>query len=165
MRRVRWVVVLVATAVIVYGQGWAQQGGRGFQAQPQRFQPGQVGGKLACLDTYTGRLHVTPAGEGLGAEAVIVDLPRASMWRRPLARDVSGGRVLEHGIPSGNGAGATVFTWHPNEGVPGVLDTRSGVHYALQGEVGPQGKVVRTDLRLLTRSVREVKHISKLRQE
>ena len=163
MQRVGWAVALAA-AVILYGQGWAQQGGS-FQPRAQRFEPAQVDGKLACLDTYTGRLHVTPAGEGLGEEALVVDLPEACMWRRPLARDVSGGNVLAHGIPSGDGAGAVVYTWHAAGGVPGVLDTRTGVHYALQGELGPQGKVVRTDLRLLTRSVREVKHISKLRQE
>lgn len=141
----------------------AQQPPAPFRAVPGRFAPAplQEGGPLCVLDTYTGRIHVAPTGVGLGdgVKAWVVDLPEALMWERPLARDVSAGHVLQHGMPlSGQGAGAPVFAWHPVDGQPvAALDTRTGVHYAIYGVVGPECAIVRTDLRLLTRSVREAR--------
>lgn len=132
-----------------------------FRAVAGRFVPGPLeSGPLCVLDTWTGRLHVAPTGAALGdgVKAWVVDLPEACMWERPLAKDVSAGHVLQHGLPlSGVGAGAAVFAWHPVDGQPAALDTRTGAHYAIAGPIGPGCTIVRTDLRLLTRSVREVR--------
>ncbi len=132
-----------------------------FRPAAGRYAPASLeGGRVVALDTWTGRLHVAPAGAafGDGVKAWVVDLPEALVWERPLARDVSAGHDLPHGMPlPGVGAGAPVFEWHPVDGRPGALDTRTGAHYVVTGEVGPGCSIVRTDLRLLTRSVRQTR--------
>jgi hypothetical protein len=145
--------------VALHARSGAQQ--PPFRPTAGRYAPGGLeGGALCALDTWTGRLHVAPAGAafGEGVKAWVVDLAEAQLWERPLARDVSAGHTLPHGMPlPGTGAGAPVFEWHPVDGRPGALDTRTGAHYAVEGPVGPGCSVVRTDLRLLTRSVRQVR--------
>lgn len=145
--------------VSLHAPSTAQQ--QPFRPAAGRYEAGPLeGGRLCVLDTWTGRLHVAPAGAAFGdsVKAWVVDLPQALLWERPLARDVSAGHTLPHGMPlPGTGAGASVFAWHPVDGLPGALDTRTGAHYVVAGEVGPGCSVVRTDLRLLTRSVREVR--------
>lgn len=133
-----------------------------FRPSPGRYSACALAGdeRVLVLDTWTGRLHAAPPGAALGegVKAWVVDLPEALAWERPLARDVSGGHTLQHGLPlAGTGAGAPVFEWHPVGGRPGALDTRAGVHYAVEGALGPGGSVVRTDLRLLSRSVRPLR--------
>jgi hypothetical protein len=156
--------VLVAAALL--GRSAAQQGGgqQGFRPTAGRFVPGVLaGGVCWSLDTWTGRVHAAPAGApGEGAKAWVVDPAEGLLWERPFARDVSGGHVLQHGLPlPGIGAGAPVFEWHPIEGTPGVLDTRTGVHYLVRGSLADKVTIVRTDLRMLTRSEREARTAAK----
>jgi hypothetical protein len=160
MRRAAPIVALsLALLVVALRPGAAQQ--EPFRPTAGRFVPGALEGGLLCVvDAYTGRLHLAPTGEAHGeaVKAWVVDLPEALMWERPLARDVSANIPMQHPLPlSGTGAGAPVFQWHPSAGAPGVLDTRSGAHYVLQGAPGPGCRVVRTDLRMISRSVREVR--------
>jgi hypothetical protein len=168
MRRLGFALVLVPLVIgaALLGRSAAQQ--PPFRPTAGRFEPGpllQHDGLLCVLDTWTGRVHAAPpsAEPAEGVKAWVVDLPEAAMWERPLARDVSAGHVLQHGLPlAGTGAGAPVFAWQsvPYRAghAPGIVDTRTGVHYHLvDGKVGPGCKVMRTDLRMLTRSVREVR--------
>lgn len=161
MRRPALLVVPLALVLMValHARSGAQQ--PPFRPAAGRYAPAELeGGRLCALDTWTGRLHVAPTGAafGEGVKAWVLDLPEAQLWERPLARDVSAGHALPHGMPlPGTGAGASVFAWHPVGGRPGALDTRTGAHYAVQGEVGPGCSVIRTDLRLLSRSVREAR--------
>lgn len=173
MRRTGPALLLVlglAVALLHVGRSAAQQPGgqQPFRPAAGRFAPGPLledGGLLCVLDTWTGRVHAAPVATepAEGVKAWVVDLPEAQMWERPLARDVSAGHVLQHGLPlSGTGAGAPVFAWQPVPHAsghgPGIVDTRTGVHYSVVGgRLGPGCKVMRTDLRMLTRSVREVR--------
>lgn len=154
-------LALVLAALVQGPTPTAAQQPAPFRPTAGRFVPGPLeGGPLCVLDTWTGRLHLAPVGAAFGdpVKAWVVDLPEASLWERPLARDVSAGHVLQHGMPlPGVGAGAAVFAWQPVGDQPGALDTRTGAHYALAGTVGPGCTIVRTDLRMLTRSVREVR--------
>jgi hypothetical protein len=165
MQRLTWFgLAFVALAALLHGTtpiAAQQPGPPPFRPTAGRFVPGPLAsGPLCVLDTWTGRIHVAPAGAafGDGVKAWVVDLAEASLWERPLARDVSAGHVLQHGMPlSGVGAGAAVFAWHTVDGQPAALDTRTGAHYAIVGPIGPGCSIVRTDLRMLTRSVREVR--------
>lgn len=164
MRRLTWFGLALALAALLHGttpSAAQQPGPPPFRAVAGRFVPGPLeDGPLCVLDTWTGRVHVAPKGAALGdgVKAWVVDVAEATLWERPLARDVSAGHVLPHGLPvSGQGAGAAVFAWHPVDAQPGALDTRTGAHYVISGAVGPGCSIVRTDLRLLTRSIREVR--------
>lgn len=174
MRRTGLTLLLVGSIVALALAPSAAQTPPGgtppFRPVAGRFEPGpllQPDVLLCVLDTWTGRVHIAPltTEPADGVKAWVVDLPEAQLWERPLARDVSAGHVLQHGLPlSGIGAGAPVFAWAsvPNTSgngqTPGILDTRTGAHYYLvDGKVGAGAKVLRTDLRMLSRSVREVK--------
>jgi hypothetical protein len=142
----------------------AQQA-QGALDRPGRFAPAPAGAELPALwvlDTWTGRVSTAEVSVDGAADgqAAIVDLPEGVRWVRPLARDVSAGRVLPHGLaPLGVGAGVPVFAWQPAAGRPGIVDTRTGVHYLLSAADPTAGdlKVIRTDLRTLTRSTRDVR--------
>jgi hypothetical protein len=163
MRRATFIVILALTLPLSLAlrRAPAQQPGP-FVPTPGRFVPCPLGGgPLIVLDTWTGRVHLTPDGfdaPAEGAKAWVVDLPEAIAYERPFVRDVSAGRPLQHTLPlSGTGAGASVFMWQPEGSSIGVLDTRSGVHYALDvAQPGPGCHVESTDLRTLSRSVRAV---------
>lgn len=163
-------LVLGVTVALLHGRTAGQQPQQPFRPAAGRFQPGPLlqadaSAVLCVLDTWTGRVHAAPlkTEPADGVKAWVIDLPEAAMWERPLARDVSAGHVLQHGLPlSGTGAGAPVFAWQPVPHAaghaPGVVDTRTGVHYHLvDGKVGAGCRVMRTDLRMLSRSVREVR--------
>ncbi len=134
---------------------WAQEP---FRPQPGRFQPATATGKVACLDTYTGRLHLAPAGEAVEGTAWVVDLDAGLAWERPLARDVSAGHVIAPTLPvSGVGANGPVFAFEATPDGPGAIDTRSGKVHVLVGELGRDARVVTTDLRTLARSIRPLR--------
>lgn len=137
---------------------WAQEP---FRPQPGRFQPAIASGKVAGLDTYTGRLHLAPAGEAADGKAWVVDLDQALAWERPFAKDVSAGTVILPVLPvSGVGAGGPVFAFEQTPDGPGAIDTRSGKVHVLVGELGRDARVVTTDLRTLARSVRPLRPAS-----
>jgi hypothetical protein len=157
-RRALLAVVVVVVAALMTRPGAAQQADPPpFRPVPGRYLPAPLGGHLAVLDAYTGRVHFAPEGEAIAGDAWVIDVEAAQRWRRPLSRDVSSGQVLQHGLPlAGTGAGSAVFAWQPAGDTPGVLDTRTGAHYLILGDVAGDCRIVRTDLRLLTRSVRQV---------
>lgn len=132
-----------------------------FRPTPGRFQPAHAAGKVACLDTYTGRLHLAPAGEAAEGKAWVVDLDAALAWERPFGRDVSAGHVIPPVVPvSGLGAGGPVFAFEETPDGPGAIDTRSGKVHVLVGELGRDARVVTTDLRTNGRSVRPLRPAS-----
>ncbi len=132
-----------------------------FRPTPGRFQPAHVAGKVACLDSYTGRLHLAPAGEAAEGKAWVVDLDLALVWERPFARDVSAGHVIPPVLPvSGVGAGGPVFAFEETPDGPGAIDTRSGKVHVLVGELGRDARVVTTDLRTNARSSRPLRPAS-----
>lgn len=132
-----------------------------FRPTSGRFQPARAAGRVACLDTYTGRLHLAPAGEAAEGKAWVVDLDVALAWERPFGRDVSAGHVIPPVIPvSGVGAGSSVFAFEETPDGPGAIDTRSGKVHVLVGELGRDARVVTTDLRTMGRSVRPLRPAS-----
>jgi hypothetical protein len=151
-------LILLGLAAGAARPGAAQQADPPYRPVAGRYLPAPLpGGRLAVLDSYTGRVQLAPAGDAIGGDAWVIDVELAVRWKRPLARDVSGGVVLQHGLPlAGVGAGAPVFAWQPDGEAPGVLDTRTGAHHLILGDIAGECRIVRTDLRLLTRSVREV---------
>lgn len=167
MRRTGLALLLLplVTVAALLGRSAAQQpgGAQPFRPVAGRFAPGPLAGEVTwVVDTWTGRLHAAMPGQGEGVKAWVVDPAEGLLWERPLARDVSAGHVLQHGMPlSGVGAGAPVFEWQPMGAQPGVLDTRTGVHHLVLGVGGPKVTIIRTDLRMLTRSEREVRTAGK----
>lgn len=150
---------LVGLAAALAPVGAQQQDG--FRPVPGRFQPAVVPAHVACLDTYTGRLHLAPPGEVTEGAAWVVDLEDGLAWQRPFARDVSAGRALPSTIPvTGVGAGAAVYAFEVTPDGPGAIDTRSGKVHVLVGELGKDARVVTTDLRTLARSVRPLRAAS-----
>lgn len=160
----RWIAALAALAALAATPWLVAQDATPARATPGRFAsppvPIDLSGYTGTLDTWTGTLYLAQGEPGTGS-AIVLDLPNAQATIKPLAKDMSaGGVVVLPPVPNPAGTGAPAFAWAPvRERALAVLDTRSGVHYLLEGKIEPgeTPHVHRTDLRLSTRSTRELR--------